>query len=369
MSCSGIQILGSSFRCAITAATVNLRPNDKPDDIYTTVADMVIADLKANFTPEGALLHAKAFYEDKGGKAWPIVLNALKATQELELDKLTKDTVKEFWKYNEALALIEFGIKRKVVKRSVMTFAYSSKEFGFKEQIMEDTMTPLLKAALKKYRTTNNEIDFTLQSQQVRSKFGFPFKGNGSTAAALLAKLVYKNVQLAVVKAGESMVWMTECARIISREGMPITWKTPLGFPVLQDYRVDDTDVISINVDGRQNIKPNINILKTGETVRYQLSMNKDESERLINCIKAANAISANVTHSLDSSLMWTIVLKAVAEGMHSFMLVHDSFAVHIADTGRFFHLIREAFVEFFTKVDFFEILEETFRNHLPEDE
>ena len=80
------------------AYLVNLIPQDKPNDIYQAVADKVIEYVKAD-------------------KDQPIA---------------------ETW--------LRFGINRKIVKRNVMTYGYSSKLFGFQDQLIEDLMRPLDRA-------------------------------------------------------------------------------------------------------------------------------------------------------------------------------------------------------------------------------
>ena len=57
-----------------------------------------------------------------------------------EVDKrLMKDGSEEAQKWL-------FGVGRSTVKRNVMTFAYSSQERGFGDQLIEDLMQPLRKA-------------------------------------------------------------------------------------------------------------------------------------------------------------------------------------------------------------------------------
>jgi len=35
----------------------------------------------------------------------------------------------------------------------------------------------------------------------------------------------------------QTMNWLTACARLLSAEGQPVAWITPIGIPVLQTYR------------------------------------------------------------------------------------------------------------------------------------
>jgi DNA-directed RNA polymerase len=65
---------------------------------------------------------------------------------------------------------------------------------------------------------------------------------------------------------------------------------------------------------------------------------------------KMASSISPNVIHSLDATHIRMVALAASNEQMHSLAMIHDSFGCHAADAGRFFQIIREEFVELYSK-------------------
>lgn len=94
---------------------MNLVPSDKPNDIYAIVAakvnDVLKEDARIGTTDEEA--------EDKEGNGYL---------------KYGTRTLAQQW--------LAFGVTRKVTKRSVMTLAYGSKEYGFRDQILVDTIQP-----------------------------------------------------------------------------------------------------------------------------------------------------------------------------------------------------------------------------------
>lgn len=351
-SCSGLQNLGMALRCEVTGAAVNLVPSDKPADIYSKVMDKVVAHMEGvmgDCTSEEearskAIAVAKAYYlkEVKGasGQKWPAVLNRISGVAALK----NKDERAVKREYTYALAMyhwLKLGVKRGHVKRSVMTFPYGSKEYGFKEQVMEDTIRPLKKQADQ--MLSSRAID------EVGYKEIFPFENDGFGAAGVMAKLLYKYVRETVLKAAEAMEWMQDIARMVASQGRPVRWTTPLGFPVCQNYRKFKMRTVKTRIFGKA----------------LDLSIREDLED--MDIIRAGNAISPNVTHSLDSSHLLKLVAQAVSEGLTSFALIHDSFGTHAADTDVFFRVIREAFMRLYEN-DVLNNLREEFMAQLPPD-
>lgn len=216
------------------------------------------------------------------------------------------------------LTFCEGRISRKITKRSVMTFPYGSKVAGFSDQVMEDILKPAIK-------NTPEKVTFKEHRK----------------AAQFLATHIYEAVSTTVLKASEAMNWMQNMASAITASEKVITWTTPLGFPVVQDYRVTKSRQIDSVVCG------------TRLRVRFN-----DETDK-IDARKMSNAIAPNVVHSLDSSHLLLTVLRAAEENIFNYALIHDSFGTHAADTERFFNLIRETFVELYSSEVFKELEKE----------
>lgn len=287
-SCSGLQHFSAMLRDEIGGGAVNLIPADKPQDIYQRVADKVLEELK---------VLAKDGTEDE--------FEMVTLDDGTERQKVKRGT------RNLAQQWLAFGVNRKVTKRSVMTLAYGSREYGFRDQLMEDIIIPAKSAGKN-----------------------FPFDGDGFTAASFMAKLIWNAVQKVVVKAAEAMEWLKGAARLVASEGLPIRWVTPAGFPVLQDYRDTKDRRVDTFVNGARN------------------TLTVSEHTDKINKVGMANAISPNFIHSCDAAHLMVTVCRAKDHGINNFALIHDSFGTIPADTPELFMVIRESFVEMYSEID-----------------
>jgi len=347
-SCSGLQNLGMALRCEVTGRAVNLIPQDSPADIYTQVMNKVVDHMEEYMGDAGtreeartkAVEHAKTYYlktvKGADNRKWPAVLNKIISGD--EITKQQREVKRELDYHMSYWEWLQFGVNRRHCKRSVMTFPYGSKEYGFREQVMEDTLNPL-----KKKR--DELIAQGADDREVEELF--PFSNDGFMAAGAMARLLYRYVRETVLKAAEIMEWMQTTAKLVAAQGRPVRWTTNLGFPVMQAYRQSKLRKITTRLFGS----------------RMQLRIREDQEN--MDTVRAGNAISPNVTHSLDSSHLLKLVSMSVQEGFDSFALIHDSFGTHAADTGRFFQIIREAFVALY-EGDYFNRLRDEFLAQLP---
>jgi DNA-directed RNA polymerase len=256
---------------------------------------------------------------EKPNDIYQDVADKVQAALEAETDDGAKVLAGEWLRFTGG------KITRKITKRSVMTFPYGSKAPGFTQQLIDDILKPALQADPE----------------------GFPF-GNMRLAAQYLAGKIERAVSATVLKAAEAMEWMQAAAATVAAAGTPIQWTTPLGFPVVQDYRVAKSRQIDSVIFGKR------------------LQTRIEEETDQIDSRKMQNAISPNVVHSLDSSHLLLTVLRAREEGIDAFALIHDSFGTHPSETPRFFQIIREAFVEMY-EGPVFENLETEFRAQVDE--
>lgn len=287
---SGVQHFSAMLRDPLGGALVNLVPSDKPQDVYQMVANKVIEMVKHDLDhgSEDELKHTEA------GEAY--------------VKEGTKTMAKQW---------LEFGITRKTTKRSVMTLPYGSKEYGFKDQLMEDIIIPARNAAVKDPSVV------------------FPFTKDGYQAASYMAKKIWNAVNATLVKASEAMRWLQNMAALAASEQLPVRWTTPIGFPVLQLYP---------DVEARR-VKTAI----SGKIVYLTMYRDKDRLDRR----KMAQAISPNAVHSADAAHLMLTVVRAQQQGITNFAMIHDSFGTTAGDAENMYHVVREAFVEMYTEVDF----------------
>jgi DNA-directed RNA polymerase len=285
-SCSGLQHLAAMTRDEQTGVLVNLTPLPTPQDVYQTIADEVRGKVQAE--------------ADEGS---PIARLAL-----------------------------TFGITRKVVKRNVMTYSYSSKKFGMAQQQDEDLIDPLsfdvLSGKIK-------EHPFGVWAEKAHRKATTP-------AAKYLAEHVYASIQQTVKLPEQAMVFLQKIARALAHEGKPVTWRTPTGLPWVNRYH----DPVVKRVE-----------LWLHDT-RIRLSVAHDMMKE-IDKDRAANGVAPNFVHSLDASHLALVANAAVAEGITSIATVHDSFGCLASRATRFGQIIREQFVRMYTEHDVLaEVLE-----------
>ena len=325
-SCSGIQHFSAMLRDHIGGHAVNLTPSGKVQDIYRIVSDRIEEELKVllvNGTDNEMVTH-----EDK--KTGEITERLKLGTRELARQWLT------------------YGMSRKVTKRSVMTLAYGSKEYGFADQVYEDIVMPAI--------DSGSGAMFTEPSQ----------------ASRFMAKMIWEAVSVTVVAAVDAMKWLQGAAKLLAAEVkdkktgeilkpcLPVHWVTPDGFPVWQEYRKKDTTRLNLMFLGSFNLQPTVN-----KGTKKELDKHKQES-----------GISPNFVHSQDGShLRKTVVHTHRKYGVMSFAVIHDSFGTIPADAEYMFRGVRETMVETYRDndvlLDFYEQFEyqlhESQRDKLPE--
>ena len=287
---SGVQHYSAALRDEKGGATVNLVPQDQPADVYQIVADRVNEAINTDTSDEA-----------------------------------------ELWK--------QYGVSRKVVKRNVMTFAYSSEKYGFRQQQMEDLMKPL--------------EDDVLEGLLTDHPFG---DDNGSKAATFIAGKVWDAVNDVVTKAAEGMRFIQKCAQLCAHEAKPLIWTSPIGLPVVHAYEQYNINRVRIFLYDK-TIQPSEATQKSKVTddgsVYNCIMVNlRTTPKGTLDKMKQRNAAAPNFIHSLDASHLMFTVLAGLDEGIEDFMLIHDSFATHATDTERFSYLIREQFVAMYEHFD-----------------
>lgn len=323
-SCSGIQHFSAMLRDETGGRAVNLLPSASVQDIYRLVSDGVNDTIRVH------------------------IVNGTDDSTETRVDEKTGEITERRILGTRTLAAqwLAHGVDRSVTKRSVMTLAYGSKEFGFTDQVCDDIITPAVDAG---------SLNFP-QPQQ---------------AARYMAGLIWTSVGKTVVAAVEAMEWLQKSAKLLAAEvktkkskknpeveilkpAMPVYWVTPDGFPVWQEYRVQDSRRIDLILLG---------------DVRLQTTIQTDtKGTKKIDAKKQESGISPNFVHSLDGShLRKTVTHAHDAYGITYFALIHDSFGTIPAHAGNLFKAVRETFVGTYEHHDVLADFREQFIDQLHE--
>ncbi|QLF85753.1 RNA polymerase [Escherichia phage PhiV-1] len=317
-SCSGIQHFSAMLRDEVGGRAVNLLPSKEVQDIYRIVAERVNEIMQQD------------------------VINGTDNEVETVINKDTGEITEKLKLGTKELAgqWLAYGVTRKVTKRSVMTLAYGSKEYGFRDQVLEDTIQPAI--------DDGKGLMFTQPNQ----------------AAGYMAKLIWNAVTVTVVAAVEAMNWLKSAAKLLAaevkdkktkevlRKRCAVHWVTPDGFPVWQEYKKPVQTRLNLMFLGQIRLQPTVNT-------------NKDSG---IDARKQESGIAPNFVHSMDGShLRMTVVRSNEVYGVESFALIHDSFGTIPADAGNLFKAVRETMVNTYEENDVLADFYEQFADQLHE--
>lgn len=303
-SCSGIQHYSAMLRDPVGGEAVNLVPADYVKDIYKIVADKVLEVVKkdaAEGTGDAVVVGEEGEYVKKG----------------------TKSLAQEWLKY---------GITRSVTKRCVMTLPYGAARFGFKEQILEDTVYPALH---------KNPIAFQRPNQ----------------AANYMAGLIWDAVHGVVVKAMEAMAWLQDTSYLLSKQkgidgkSIPTFWVTPAGFPVYQAYEKTKTKQIRTCLDKGITIKDPLGLRQDSSSKMFKPSF-KEYMEGVLDTRKQRQGIAPNFIHSMDASHLMLTVNACCDKGVDCFAMIHDSYGTCAGDADIMYKTVREVFVNTYNNND-----------------
>lgn len=218
-------------------------------------------------------------------------------------------------------------VTRKIVKRPVMTLPYGASQFGMRQQIIEE-VTKIEEETGVSYLDTDEKDTY----QQCGE----------------LAAIVYNSIGEVVIAARQAMDWLQAVARIAAKDGLPIHWHTPMGFPVLQNYYESDVKRVRVMM-GTQ-----------------QISLRTQVDSTRINKRRMAQGIAPNVVHSWDAAHMMRTILKCKDAGIDSFSMIHDSYGTHACDVETMGSCLREAFIEQYTP-DLLEEFKQEIIKQLPD--
>lgn len=155
-----------------------------------------------------------------------------------------------------------------------------------------------------------------------------------------IATLVWNSIGDVVVAAKEGMAFLRKMASVMSKKKEHVSWVTPSGWPVLQQYYNMKMGQIDVNVLGKR--------------LRYALYEPKLDT---VDGRRSGQGLPPNFVHSLDAAALVGMVNLALDHGITSFAVVHDSFGTLACDMDMLGACIRTSFVHMYTDHDVLEEL------------
>ena len=193
-TCNGLQHYAALGGDVDGATAVNLCPvpgDDKPQDVYMAVVDMVNAMVQR---------HADGDFSGKHPG------DSLQALQD-------NDFVKELAQQ----LLVDGPIARKTVKQTIMTSVYGVTFIGGRDQVYKQIKN-------KDYNGMDDKTKFL--------------------ASGYLVSCVFTCLGDMFGGADALKTWLSDAAVTIASTGSPVTWVTPMGMPVVQPYHKKTTQRI-----------------------------------------------------------------------------------------------------------------------------
>jgi len=231
-----------------------------------------------------------------GGAATNLVPQAAPADIYTRVRDLAQEKIKAFAEAGDQQAIkLDGQLTRNMVKRPVMTLPYGVTQSGIRAQVLSE----LKEAGLD---------DWNL--------------------AIYLTGILWECIGEVVVAARAVMEWLREASKVASSANLPVSWTTPAGFPVLQEYKAVEGVKVKVHVAGK----------RVDLTVAFEGSKLDRRKQTL--------GISPNFVHSCDASHMMLTTNLAVVNGITAFAMIHDSFGTHAGNTSILAAALRQAFVD-----------------------
>ena len=253
------------------------------------------------------LQHYSAMMRDEfGGKATNLVpLNKPSDVYNIVANKVM-DKLKHIDKPLAKLWL-DYRVDRKICKKPVMCLPYS----------------------LTRYSCRQYLEDHIIKEKNERGK-QHEFGDDLFKATQFLTPIVWLSINEVVVGARQIMNYLKTISRLVASENLPVTWTTPLGFPVqMMCYKKESKRVKT----------------KMGDSI-VKLSIASDTG--VIDKRKTSQSVCPNFIHSLDAAVLQLAVVKAKEQGVDNFSMIHDSFGCTVSDNQIMAKAIRDSFCEIY---------------------
>lgn len=169
-----------------------------------------------------------------------------------------------------------------------------------------------------------------------------------------MSEIVWDAIQEVVVSAKRAMRWLRKIAKAATEAKVPISWTTPVGFPVVQYYPKLAQYRIRMKIGGSPVVK--------SESIRLTLLRGTGE----IDLLEQKLGISPNFIHSMDAAAMVAYLNYATENGLDAFAMIHDSFGTHAADAQVSAICLRQAFVDMYETNDVLEQFRQDVAASLP---
>lgn len=321
-SCNGLQHYAALGKDILGAAKVNLEPSDRPQDVYSAVADCVSSFIEKDAKDGNEMAQKLLGQINRKVVKQPVMTTVYGVTlygarRQIEnrfkdVDSIPDDKLSSYSLYIAKLVFQSLG--------SIFDKARSIQSWLTETAYEIVSAVPVRFAIKHGYRQeSRNECD-EVDIDQIHDVFESKYDNMTVMAAKLKVwnpvKESKKNEDDKRDKRDEDDYFPQTLMR----------WTTPLGFPVTQPYRAIQATIV-----------------KT--TIQRVLLHLQAEKPTPVTVSKQVAGFPPNFIHSLDASHMFMTALACYEQGL-TFASVHDSYWTHAADVDILGRILREKFVE-----------------------
>lgn len=245
------------------------------------------------------------------------------------------------------------GLTRKIVKRNVMTWVYSSRQYGMAKQLRDDWLSDF-----------TEEVD---RGEREVHPFG---DDEGFMASFYIAGRNETAIARVVNSADNGMRFFQRCAALLRKENKHFEFITPLGFPMHQFYR---EELMKVKMkDGKPVLDDNGNPVMEPDPARQRVYLSdkitrkpkkgaKNVRTRYTDAVDASSirAVAPNVIHAMDATHLMMTVIECFNEGVEDMMVVHDSFATTIGNAATMSSVVRSTMVHLYENTNLYQEIRE----------
>lgn len=286
-TCSGIQHVGAMIEDLDLAKSVNLifdKKNDEVQDIYTSLLEPINKEIKrVGLTDEN----------------YPNLRFIVLTREESKPGIMTKT-------YNVTLK----GMAGQLVKVSLKTM--------WKKEFDEKTQT--------EYNKFYIVLPYEGSDKEILLSYKDIFK---------IAEIIEKNIFSKYTALEKVYTYFKDICKVMNSLNLPVTWFTPAGTVVTQQYFKTNENKLSYYYGGKAKVM----ILR--------------ENTKELDKRGQVNGIIPNVIHSLDASHLLKIIISAKEKNINYVLPIHDCFGTHPNDVDKLFDLLKIEFVKLYANEKF----------------
>lgn len=338
-TCSGIQHFAAMIRDLELGTNVNLLKSsqfDSPNDIYVYLAKP-INDAINKYGEENidhAVLSLTEFDRDI------LKLVIMTKTYNVSVFGIAQQLKSKF----EKIVKPKNNDEENKVEMTLSLTPFKARPFNYLEDddadLFDDSNTDRI---IKK-------IQSELKPGKGFNKYQYLAPGKDGGKVLLTPENIFKiaqiiNDQIFVVFPALNSVYtyFIDISKLMIKLNIPLTWITPNGIKITQDYLKTKTTKLAIKLFG------------TKKTIVLK------ETLKDTNNSKQIRAIIPNIIHSLDASHLMNVINTTAMKELSPVITVHDCFGTLPNKMGSLQHEVKKEFVLLYTQADFLE----TFHNRI----